>query len=589
MRKFMQKPLVALNKHLGLWKEAIHHASLLEMARQRVFAAGIIMCVSFVTIAGRLVDVMAIRTSKRNAIVALTDINPMPRADIYDRNGNILATHLVTASLYANPKVILNPTDAATKLSTLFPDVGYKTILKRLSSGKGFTWLIRHIPPRLQQAVNELGIPGVYLQKDFKRVHPYGPLPSHALGYCGIDNEGLSGIEKFFNKELTTSNQPIRLSLDIRIQHIVRDVLINAITEFNAVGANAMVMDIKTGELLAMVSLPDFDPNKISNLRETKAIFNRNTLGVYEPGSIFKIVNSTIALDSGTATPYTVYDASAPYKLGKFKICDFKGKERGLTVTEAFVYSSNIASIKMALQFGIKTQKDYFKRLGVMQPTHLEIPEVSSPLIPTTWKEPTLITASYGYGISITPLQTLSIVGTIVNDGIAVQPTLLFKSDEERAQLIQANAQTKRVISSKTSHMVREMLRLVATHGGSRKANVDGYEVMGKTGTVYQKEGRGYNKNMRTTSFVGAFPLSDPQYMVIVMLDDPKASKETYHYAAAGWNAAPTGGRLIEKIAPILGIHPIQEKTPIRYVHSLDGQPVTHDAVVMKTSHTRSE
>lgn len=567
MKKFIQKPLQALNRHLGLWKEAVHQASLLEMARQRVFTAGVVMAISYVTIAGRLVNVMTARPNTQVDQQVQAETSVYPRGEILDRNGNILATHLVTASVYANPKVVLNAKDAAAKLAKLFPEIGYDTLHNRLSSGKGFTWLIRHIPPRMQQAVNELGIPGIYLQTDYKRVYPYGHLTSHVVGYCGIDNAGLAGIEQYHNSKLLKSNESIRLSLDVRLQHIAHEVLADAITKYKAEGANAMVMDIKTGEMLAMVSLPDFDPNRLTNVKEKNG-FNRNTLGAYEPGSTWKILTTAIALESGHATLKSIFDASAPVRIGRFTVKDFKGKNRPLTLTEGLIYSSNIVAIKAAQRFGTQTQREYFKRFGVLSAAKLEIPEMGRPIAPSAsaWREPTLMTASYGYGVAVTPLQMMTVIGTIINNGQSIKPTLIHVPHDQQHDFSHIKEDGTPVVSKKTSQAIREMLRMVVKNSQVKKIDVKGYEVIGKTGTALQNKGRGYNGIDRNAYFVGAFPMSDPQIMVLVMLDNPKPLPETYNYATAGWNASPTAGNLIERIAPLLGFQPSDDDTPMKYV-----------------------
>ncbi len=565
----------------------MQEAKAIEMAKQRVRVTTLLMLVIFVVIAGRLADVMLWQSSKKigPTEIALLEGQSMPRADIYDRNGNVLATHLITASVYAEPKTVINAKDAAQKLASLFPEVGFKTLKARLSSEKGFIWLARHISPKMQKAVNELGLPGVYLRKDYKRVYPYGSLLSHVLGYCGLENTGLAGVEKFFDTSLAEGKNPLRLSLDVRIQHIVKDVLVNAISEFKAQGANAMVMDLKTGQILAMVSAPDFNPHQVG-LANQQALFNRNTLGVYEPGSTWKILNTAIAIETGTATPRSAYDASAPIKIGRFKITDFRGKNRVLNLTEAFVYSSNIAAIKVAQQFGIQNQKAYFKKFGVLEPIRLELPEIGSPLTPREWREPTLMTASYGYGISVTPLQILTVVASIINDGIKVKPTLLNENDDTNKPDALGSQPPQRIVGEKTSRIVREMMRMTSLYGGSRKADSDGYEVFAKTGTAYQSRGKsGYNGKERTTTCVGAFPFHDPQVAVIVMLDAPQATKETYNYATAGWNAAPTLGKLINRIAPMLGISPHHEESEMKYVHWYEG--TDSQPKVVQTTHVR--
>ncbi len=554
MKHFIKRPFVSLAKHLSLWHQVVHHRSLLEMARQRVFIAGSLVAVAYLLICGRLIDVMVVRTSKTISNPITEHANMLPRADVVDRNGEILATHLITASVYANPKVILNARDAAEKLAKLLPEIGFDVIYQRLTSNKGFVWVVRHIPPRLQQAINHLGIPGVYLQKDTRRVYPFGPLGAHVLGYCGIDNNGLSGIEKFFDIKLRKNTEPLKLSLDIRIQHIVHDELAKGIAEFNAVAGNAMVMDIHTGELLAMTSLPVFDSN-LPNQTPREATFNRNTLGVYEPGSTFKIINTTIALESGSANLNSRYDASHPVQIGRFQVKDFKGLNRVLTFSEAFIYSSNIASIKIALQFGTNNQKEYLKKFGIFTPTTVEIPEIGQPLIPVNWRESTTMTVSYGYGISVTPLQVLKTVSAIINDGIVTQPTLLYKTPDQRTTLIQENKNNTPIVSKKTSAIIRKLMRM-AVKLKAKKADISGYQVFGKSGTAYLAKGGSYHDGKsRTNTFIGAFPYSNPQYIMIVVLEDPKPNKSTYGYNTAGWNSAPIAGRMISRMAPILGLH----------------------------------
>ncbi len=559
MKHFMKRPLVRLAKHLSLWQQVIHQQSLLEMARQRLVMTGGLMFIGFLLIMGRLVDVMVLRTGSQSSAVSTTYALNIPRADILDRNGEVLATHLITASVYANAKVVLNARDAANKLAKLLPNVSAKVLYQRLNSQKGFVWLARHIAPKVQHEINRLGIPGVYLQKDYRRVYPYGRMVSHVLGYCGIDNKGLSGVEKFFDIKLRNEKTPLKLALDVRVQHIVHDELTNALNEFKAVGGNAMVMDIKTGELVAMVSLPNFDPN-LPNQNNPKDTFNRNTLGVYEMGSTFKILNTAIALESGTATPNSAYDATQPVRIGRFTVTDFKGKNRELTLTEAFVYSSNIAAIKIAQQFGTQTQKKYLEKLGIFKPATVEVPEIAYPLLPSPWTAVTTMTVAYGYGISVTPLRVMATIGSVINDGIKVQPTLLYQPHPPNLE----NAE--QTLSKKTSQMIRDLMRTVVNEGTAKKADITGYQVFGKTGTAYQaKGGRGYGQNKtRITSFVGGFPYHQPRYMVFVMLDDPKASSLTYGYATAGWNAAPTAGKMISRMAPLLGVQPINDEQEIK-------------------------
>lgn len=554
MKQFMKRPLIRLAAHLSRWHKVIYQHSLIEMARRRLAIARGLILISFFVIAGRLVEVMIFRNEPH---LEAQLSNPcqlnIPRSDIVDRRGEVLATHLITASVYANPKVILNAKEAAKKLTKVLPHIRYDFLYQRLTSQKGFVWLTRHISPKTQHDITQLGIPGIYLRKDYCRVYPYGPLVSHVLGYCGIDNNGLSGVEKFFDIRLQNDKTPLRLSIDVRLQHIVCDELQKSIAEFEAIAGNAILMDLKTGEVLAMVSLPHFNPN-LPNGNKPETTFNRNTLGVYEPGSTFKILNTAIALESGSATSKSIFDATHPIKIGRFTVTDFKGKNRELTLAEAFVYSSNIAAIKIAQQFGSKIQKNYFEKFGVFKPETVQVPEIGQPLIPSAWSSATTMTASYGYGISVTPLQILTIVGGIIN-GYKPIPTLILENQQGGVERISAP-----MVSSKTSQIIRDLMRINATEGTSRKVDEGGFSVFAKTGTAYQAKNKGYGHNKsRTTSCVGGFPYNNPRYVFLVMLDDPKGSKSTYGYATAGWNAAPTAGKIISRVAPLLGVQPLPE------------------------------
>lgn len=550
MRHLIARPLELLAHHLNSWHQVMRDRSVLEVARNRALVSAGVFLLGFSIISFRLSEVMLFR-SERSAVAQSTDLLPTyvaKRADILDRNGEILATHLFTGSVYANPKVIIDPKEAALKLSKLMPELHYEGLVKKLSSDKGFVWIVRHIPPRLQHEVNRLGIPGVYLQKDERRVYPYGNLVSHVLGYCGVDNEGLAGVEKYFDTRLRQDSTPISLSVDLRIQHIVYDELMKGIAEFSAEGGNGMVMDAETGEVLAMVSLPDFDPN-LPNQNPVEATFNRNTLGIYECGSTFKIFNTAISLESGKANLNSRYDASRPIKIGSKEITDFKGKYRVLDVREIFVYSSNIGSIKMALDFGTEMQKQYLGRFGLFTTPTIELPEIGAPLVPKTWREATTMTVAYGYGIAVSPLMVLDAVRAVIK-GKRTYPATLLKRAENAIP-----GEAVQIVSEKTSKNIRSLMRLVATEGTAKKADVPGFRVIAKTGTAHKKEGHSYSKS-RLTSIVLAFPEENPKYILNVFLDNPKASKATYGYATAGWNVALVGGRIAARLAPLAGVQP---------------------------------
>lgn len=531
------------------------HQQLLSLARQRTVASAIIACIAFAAIGVRLADVMVFRNVCSGGVCSVQQCSL--RKNIVDRNGVILATQLVTASVYANPKLIIDVEEAAKKLHEVFPNVAYKTLLHKLKSEKSFVWIERHVSPKVQNTVHCMGIPGVYLQQDQKRVYPQGATVSHVIGKCDVDGFGVSGVEQYFDAFLRSDDNDLKLSLDIRVQHILRSELCAAIKKFSAIAANGIIMDARTGEIVAMVSLPDYDLNR--PLKDADAAFNRNTLGVYEQGSTFKVLNAAIALETGVATPSSIFDATNPVNIGHFKITDFKGKNRPLSLTEAVVYSSNIAAIKIAQKFGPKVQKKFMEKFGILTPLTLEVPELGNSLTPKEWRETSMMTIAYGYGIATTPLHSLTAIAAVANDGYRPLPTFkLVPSNLRQARI--DSFKNYQCVSKKTSQMIRQIMCLVLSEGMPIKANIECYKVFGKTGTAYKSAGkRGYGaegSRSRTTSFIGGFPANNPQYVMIVMLDDPKATSETHGYATAGWNAKPLACSIIERIAPLLNIRP---------------------------------
>jgi cell division protein FtsI (penicillin-binding protein 3) len=528
-----------LVRHLQIWNNTISQKSVLVIARKRIFKTIFFIALGFLIILARLAILMIFSRSDFKKTLIPEQII---RGNILDRNGEILATQLYTTSLYANPQQILDRLDAFNKLKTLFPND--PTLLNRLSNKKKtFVWIARHISPPVLQKFYNLGIPGIYAKKDTRRFYPKNNLFSHVVGYCGIDGDGLAGIEKSFDAKLAKNK--IKLSLDARVQYAVRDELSEAIKLYRAKGANAIVMH-KSGQVIACVSLPDFNPNYANEKWTSQEMFNRNTLGSYEPGSTFKIVNVAISLSEGKSKFETLYDARQPVRIGRFTVKDFRGKYRFLTLKEAFVYSSNIAAIKIAQQFGKKIQQTYFKRFKLFDPLKIEIPEVGKSKMPKIWSDVTLMSASYGYGVSVTPLHLLATVHGLVNHGKWVQPTFFIKKKKER-----------QILSPKISQKIRALMRATVLEGGSKKANVEGYDVFGKTGTAYINMGGRYlAEKARMNSFIGGFPKDNPEYMLVVMLEDPQAIEGTFGFAAAGWNVAPTAGRIIGRIVNILNLEP---------------------------------
>lgn len=488
------------------------------------------------------------------------------RRDIVDRNGVLLATNILTSSVYADPRLISKPKEVASKLKAIFPDLDLPQLVTKLSSNKSFVWIKRFITPTEQQLLNDAGILGISFEVNEKRAYTYERLFSHVIGTVGLDGAGLSGVEKFFDEQLIykkskVSPEPLKLSLDASVQNIVREELQAAINTFSAKGGAGIVQDPNTGELLAIVSLPDFNPYMISTAKEPE-LFNRATLGIYEVGSVFKPFTVAAAIDSGSVKLNDVYDVDAPIQFAKYQIKDFHKKDSWLSVPEILMYSSNIGTAQIALELGRRNQFNYLKSFGFFSPTGLEVPEKSKPLYPSfkNWSDLSSITISYGHGISVSPLHVVNAVSALVNGGKLYQPTIL-KTD--------VDPKYTSVIKEATSDIMRKLFRMIVKHGQGNKGEVEGYFVGGKTGTSNIAVHGKYAENLRISSFVGVFPINAPRYVVYIMLDQPKSTKDTYGFATGGWTAAPTVSKIIKRIATLYNIPPaISDKEKIEnYLH----------------------
>lgn len=481
------------------------------------------------------------------------------RPDILDRNGEVLATDINTASLYAEPRRIVDPNEVIEKLVTVLPDLNYEDTYNRLRSDAGFMWLKRQLTPRQQQQVMELGIPGIGFRTEKRRFYPGGPTASHILGLVDIDNKGIAGMEKYIDSQgladlqatglaIEDDLEPVRLSIDLRVQHIVHDELASAMERYKAIAAGAAVLDANTGEVLAMVSLPDYDPNNPYNAHE-KDRLNRMTAGVYEMGSTFKGFTIALALDSGKVTMNDRFDASKPIRVGGHTIRDFHGKGRVLSVPEIFIYSSNIGTAKMADAVGIEGHRGYLKRMGLLDRMNTELPEVATPTEPAVWKKINQITIAFGHGVATTPLQTAVAVAAVLNGGKLINPTFLPRTEEA------ASYSAAQILKPVTSAAMRYLFRLNVEKGSGRRADVPGYFVGGKTGTAEKVVNGRYVNDKRFNAFVAGFPANDPEYVVIVIIDEPKPEKPGIG-ATAGLNTAPTVGNIIRRTAGLLGVKP---------------------------------
>ncbi|MBN9548562.1 MAG: penicillin-binding protein 2 [Alphaproteobacteria bacterium] len=481
------------------------------------------------------------------------------RPDIVDRNGEVLATDIRTASLFAEPRRIVDADEAIEKLSTVLPEIDYEQTYRKLKSGAGFVWLQRQLTPKQQADIMALGVPGLGFRTEKRRFYPSGETSSYVVGLTNIDNQGISGMEKYIDEQGLSDLQasglavardlkPVKLSIDLRVQHVVRDEIAAGLERYRAMGAGAVVLNVKTGEVIAMASVPDFDPNNPYNAQD-KDRLNRMSAGLYEMGSTFKSFTSAMALDSGKATMASRFDASHPIRVGHQAIHDFHGKNRVLSLPEVFLYSSNIGSAREAELVGIEGHREFLHRLGILDKMQTELPEVARPTEPKVWKQVNSFTIAFGHGVSTTPLQAAVGCAALMNGGYLIEPTFLVRSQQE------AMAVAKKVVSEKTVEGMRYLYTLNAEKGSARNARVPGYRVGGKTGTAEKVINGRYSKDLNFNTFVAAFPMDDPQYLVFTIADAPHPEKPGMTDVAAA-NAGVIAGNIIRRSAAMLGVKP---------------------------------
>jgi len=534
--------------------------------RTRFRLACLGFALAFVLIGGRLVSLgLAEKGPGRSGAYDIS--TTIHRPDILDRNGQLLATDIRGATLYADPKRILDADEVVSGVASVLPNINKAKLRKQLSGRGRFVRIARELAPRQQQHVHDLGIPGLGFIQEYRRFYPVGGTASHVVGLVDVDNRGLGGIEKFIdnNPQLTMMNpqtesggETVAVSLDVGVQHVLREELKNAMTLYEAKAASGIIMDVNTGEVVALASLPDFDPHRRGEALEKNRI-NRIGFGVYEMGSVFKAITVAGVLDSGLANVNSVYDATSPIYFGRFSISDFHGKRRPLTVEEAFIYSSNIASAKMAMHMGVPAHRAFLKKLGLLDPVVTELGPSAAPIVPKRWKKLNTMTIAFGHGLSVTPLQLATATVPLVNGGLAVPPTFLPRTREE------ALAVSARVLKPGTSSAVVKLMRENVLRGSGKRANAEGYRVGGKTGTAEKVVNGRYARHSLLNSFLSVFPTDDPQYVVLVTLDEPQRVEATNYNSTAGVNAAPTVGKVVARIAPILGVPPMLGETALRF------------------------
>jgi len=529
-------------------------------ARARVGLAMVAFAVIYAVIGGRLVMFALVGDSHGGRRTAALDAIATARPDIVDRNGEVLATDVKAPSLFAEPRRIIDKDEAIELLTATLPDLDTAEVRERLSGKKGFVWLKREITPQQQQEIHRLGVPGIGFLRENKRVYPTGAEVAHLIGLVNIDNQGIAGMEKWLDTNGLADlhragfatdrlQRPVELSVDLRVEHALRDELLMAKEKYKAKAASGLVSNVRTGEIVAMVSLPDFDPNNPREAHDPERI-NRLTTGVYEMGSTFKALTLAMALDSGKATLNTMYDARGALHYGKFAIHDTHPEGRAITLSEVFTFSSNVGAARIALAQGVEAHKAFLRKMGQLDRLRTELPESASPIVPKHWSELNTITIAFGHGIAVAPLQAVMGINAVMNGGYLIPPTFMKRSEEE------ARALAKKVLKSETSEKMRYLMRLNAEIGTAKQADVKGYYIGGKTGTAEKVVNGHYSKKQVLNSFTAIIPADNPQFQVLVMLDEPKALPETHGFITSGWNAVPTGGKVIARIAPLLGIEP---------------------------------
>lgn len=526
-------------------------------ARARIALAMIGFSAAFLVIGGRLVyyGATSLDMTTTAAIQGLTTARP----DILDATGTVLATDIRISSLFAEPFRIPDPQEAVRKLAAAMPELPHEEIERKLTSGARFVWLKRQITPKQENEIRAAGIPGVGFRTEHRRVYPKGRLASHLTGIVNVDNQGITGLERHIDMSghaalremgLTADGklEPVTLSINANVQHVVLDELTKAKALYRAIAAAGVVLNAKTGEVVAMVSLPDFDPNNPVEINE-KDRLNRMSAGLFEMGSTFKVFTTAMALDNGGVWLDSKFDARSPIRIGGHTIGDFHGKKRVLTTEEVFIYSSNIGTAKMADTVGTEGHKAYFERMGLLTKMRTELPEVAVPTQPSEWKKINSVTISFGHGVSTTPLQTAVSAAAVLNGGKLIQPTFYPRTQE------QADALAEQVLHPETSTAMRYLFRSNVENGSGRRAEVPGYFVGGKTGTAEKVVKGRYSTNHRFNAFLAAFPSNDPQYVVLTVLDEPQPIPGQAA-ATSGLNAAPTAGAIIRRSAPLMGMKP---------------------------------
>ena len=536
-----------------------------QRAEGRLLVLGIFFVCAFTVVGGRMAVLATSEPVEPRASAPGAAISAA-RADIVDRHGRILATNFETHALYAQPPLMIDPEQTVADLVRIFPDLDADRLRKDFTGKRKFVWIKRKISPEQMQAVHDIGDPGLLFGPREMRLYPNGKLAAHVLGGASFGKEGVSaaevvgvaGIEKYFDDRLrdpALANQPLQLSLDLTVQAAAERVLYGGMRLMNAKGATSILMDVHTGEVISVVSLPNFDPNDrprpiLTGDQSDSPLFNRSVQGVYELGSTFKIFTAAHAIDLGVVNPSTVIDIKGPLRWGKFRIRDFRNYGEELSVEEIIIKSSNIGTARIAQMIGADRQQDFLRQLGMFEATPFEIVEAATgkPLLPRKWSELSAMTISYGHGLSTSPMHLAAGYAAIANGGHRIAPTILRQRGPRLGP---------RVMSESAARAARLMLRKVVREGTASMGDVAGYAVGGKTGTADKPKPRGgYYEEKVIATFATIFPAHDPKYVLVVTLDEPVETSGEEPRRTAGWTAVPVAAEMITRIAPLLGLRP---------------------------------
>lgn len=536
------------------------HGQALRTARLRLAVLGGVIGIACLTLSVRLVHLMVVAGPPGAHAAQEEPVDGRRRADIIDRHGHLLATSVPTYSIVANPQRVPNPARHAERLARALGHDSAAVFYKRLSGGGEFAYIKRQITPAEMRAVNALGIPGVNFRRAYRRIYPQGAAAAHVVGTVNRDGGGTAGIERAFDDSLSEApDSALRLSLDMRLQQIVIEELQAGIKRFQAKGGGAVVLDLASGEVLASVSLPSFEPN-VPGDAQSPARFNRVTKGVYELGSVFKLITAAAALESGAAQPFDAFDARHPIRIGRHIIRDFRPEKRWLSIPEIMVHSSNIGTAYMALAAGAETHRRFLMELGLTTALDIELPERQRPDLPQHWGKVHQATIGYGHGIAVSPLHMAAAIGSLLREQGRLHPSFVIRGDSHRRG---GGMAAEPILSPKNRDMLRRMMRAVVAHSPVDGANPEGWLLGGKTGTAQKvdREKGGYGKG-RIAAFAGAFPMTDPRYVLFAMIDAPVGQKESFGYATGGWVAAPVVGRIVARMGPLYGMAPLDAADP---------------------------